>query len=74
MISEELICGLSGENHFTKNPIKLSKCNHSICRNCFNKHNREHIKCLVCGIETKKGDLKYDDDVCDEFKNIFNSS
>ena len=73
MSFEELICGLSNDKHFIKNPIKLKRCIHSVCRNCLRRHNKVNIECILCGIESEKDGLKYDD-VCMEYVKKFNLS
>jgi hypothetical protein len=44
---EELICGLSFDRHFVRNPIVLPDCGHSACKNCLSND----VKCKICGTE-----------------------
>lgn len=44
---EELICGLSFDRHFVRNPIVLPDCGHSACKNCL----KNDGKCKICGTE-----------------------
>ena len=41
---EELICGLSFDRHFVRNPIVLPDCGHSACKNCLSND----VKCKIC--------------------------
>jgi hypothetical protein len=53
-ILEEFRCALSDDNHFLINPITLSKCGHSFCKNCLpNDTKVQSIKCLKCGVITE---------------------
>ena len=33
-VLQSLICGLSDDDHFVKDPIILSKCGHCVCKSC----------------------------------------
>ena len=61
MISTELLedlkCALSEEKHFLINPITLSKCGHSVCKNCLPKDGDDSIRCKTCGVTTTSVDL-----------------
>jgi hypothetical protein len=47
-------CALSDDNHFLINPIPLSKCGHSVCKNCLpNDPKVQSIKCKTCGMITE---------------------
>jgi hypothetical protein len=53
-ILDEFRCALSDDNHFLINPIPLSKCGHSVCKNCLpNDTKVQSIKCKICGIITE---------------------
>ena len=53
-ILNEFICALSDDKHFLINPIPLSKCGHSVCKNCLpNETNVQSIECKKCGIITE---------------------
>ncbi len=53
-ILEEFRCALSGGSHFLINPIPLSKCGHSVCKDCLpNDTKVQSIKCLKCGVITE---------------------
>ena len=53
-ILEEFRCALSDDNHFLINPIPLSKCGHSVCKNCLpNETEVQSIECKKCGIITE---------------------
>jgi hypothetical protein len=58
MNSTELLddfrCAQSDDNHFLINPIKLSKCGHSVCKDCLpNDSKVQSIKCKTCGVITE---------------------
>jgi len=51
---DEFRCALSDDNHFLINPIPLSKCGHSACKNCLpNETKVQSIECKKCGIITE---------------------
>ena len=53
-ILEEFRCALSEDNHFLINPIPLSKCGHSVCKNCLpNDSKVQLIECKKCGMITE---------------------
>ena len=53
-ILEELRCSLSDDRHFMIDPIPLSKCGHSVCKNCLPNDTKVHsIECKKCGVITK---------------------
>ena len=53
-ILKEFRCALSDDNHFLINPIPLSKCGHSVCKNCLpNETKVQSIECKTCGIITE---------------------
>jgi hypothetical protein len=53
-ILNEFRCALSDDNHFLINPITLSKCGHSVCKDCLpNDSNVQSIKCKKCGVITE---------------------
>jgi hypothetical protein len=54
---EELICASSGDKHFLIDPITLSKCGHSICKNCLPVNQVNSIKCKSCGVITTDEDF-----------------
>ena len=54
----EFECALSIDKHFIKEPITLSCCGHSVCRNCLPKTD-SIIKCNLCGLITNR-DLNND--------------
>jgi hypothetical protein len=59
-ILEEFRCSLSDDNHFLINPIPLSKCGHSVCKDCLpNDTKVQSIKCKICLMITE-----------DDFSNI----
>jgi hypothetical protein len=48
-ILQEFRCALSDDNHFLINPIPLSKCGHSVCKNCLpNDTKVQSIRCKIC--------------------------
>jgi hypothetical protein len=50
-ILDEFRCALSDDNHFLINSIQLSKCGHSVCKDCLpNDTKVQSIKCKTCGI------------------------
>ena len=62
-IIEELVCALSNDEHYLKNPINLPDCGHYACQYCFteailNKENKCR-KCnkIVASISPKEGIL-----------------
>ena len=53
-ILDEFRCALSDDNHFLINPITLSKCGHSVCKDCLpNDSKVQSIKCKKCGVITE---------------------
>ena len=46
---EELICGLTDDQHFVRNPIVLPDCGHSACKNCLPNKICVDLKCKICG-------------------------
>jgi hypothetical protein len=50
-ILDEFRCALSEDNHFLINPITLSKCGHSVCKDCL--PNVQSIECKKCGMITE---------------------
>jgi hypothetical protein len=51
---DEFKCALSDDNHFLINPITLSKCGHSVCKNCLlNDSKVQSIICKTCGMKTE---------------------
>jgi hypothetical protein len=51
---DEFRCALSNDNHFLINPITLSKCGHSVCKNCLPNNTKvQSIKCKTCGMITE---------------------
>ena len=63
-ILEELKCALSDEQHFSIEPITLTKYGHSVCKSCLPTDSNDAIQCKICGlitvqdysyIETSKG-------------------
>jgi hypothetical protein len=53
-ILDEFKCAFSDDNHFLINPITLSKCGHSVCKNCLPNDTKVHsIECKKCGVITK---------------------
>ena len=53
-ILDEFRCALSDDNHFLINPIQLSKCGHSVCKDCLPNDTKVHsIECKKCGVITK---------------------
>ena len=53
---DEFKCALSEEKHFLINPITLSKCGHSVCKNCL-PNGVDAYKCKICGEITTDVDL-----------------
>ena len=52
---EDLICASSGDKHFLIDPITLSKCGHSVCKNCLPNDTKVHsIECKKCGMKTEE--------------------
>ena len=49
---EEIICGLSTNKHFVKNPIVLVECGHSACKNCVLNENSNQFICKICDTKT----------------------
>jgi hypothetical protein len=56
-ILEELRCSLSDDRHFMIDPIPLSKCGHSACKNCLPKKKFNSVKCKTCGVTTTDEDF-----------------
>ncbi len=53
-ILDEFRCALSDDNHFLINPITLSKCGHSVCKDCLpNGSKVQSIECKKCGVVTE---------------------
>ena len=51
---DEFRCAISDDNHFLINPIPLSKCGHSVCKDCLPNDTKVHsIKCNKCGMITE---------------------
>ena len=66
-ILDEFRCALSDDNHFLINSIQLSKCGHSVCKDCLpNDTKVQSIKCKTCGMITE--DLFSEILVSDGFK------
>jgi hypothetical protein len=66
-ILDEFRCALSDDNHFLINPITLSKCGHSVCKDCLpNDTKSQSIKCKKCGLIT--GDVLSEIQVSKGFK------
>ena len=60
-ILEEFRCAHSDDSHFLINPIPLSKCGHSACKNCLpNETKVQSIECKKCGIIAE--------DICSEIQ------
>jgi hypothetical protein len=49
---EELKCALSDEQHFSIEPITLTKCGHSVCKSCLPIDSNGSIQCKICGLIT----------------------
>ena len=47
---DEYRCCLSDDKHFIIKPIKLTKCGHSACNECFPKDNLKVVKCKKCEV------------------------
>jgi hypothetical protein len=47
---DEFRCCLSDDRHFIIQPITLTKCGHSACKECFPNHNQISIQCKRCNI------------------------
>ena len=47
---DEYRCCLSDDKHFIIKPIKLTKCGHSACNECFPKDNIKVVKCKKCEV------------------------
>jgi hypothetical protein len=56
-ILEELRCSISDDRHFMIDPIPLSKCGHSVCKNCLPKKKFNSVKCKTCGVTTTDEDF-----------------
>jgi hypothetical protein len=53
-ILEKFRCALSDDNHFLINPITLSKCGHSVCKDCLPSDTKiQSIECKKCGAITE---------------------
>jgi hypothetical protein len=53
-ILDEFKCAFSDDNHFLINPITVSKCGHSVCKNCLpNETEVQSIECKKCGVITE---------------------
>ena len=50
----ELECAISDDKHFFKEPITLTNCGHSICRECLPKNQQGKIECKICGTVTER--------------------
>ena len=48
-----MICGLSKDGHFVKNPIVLTNCGHHVCKSCLPDKCHQTIKCN-CGVITER--------------------
>ena len=51
---EELQCAYSDFKHFLIDPITLSNCGHSVCKNCLPNDKTCSIKCKICNIVTEQ--------------------
>lgn len=51
---EEFECALSIDKHFLFDPIILTACGHSVCKNCAIQNDNKPIKCNVCGVITDR--------------------
>jgi hypothetical protein len=47
---DEFRCCLSDDIHFIIQPITLTKCGHSACKECFPNDNQKIIKCKRCNV------------------------
>ena len=47
---DEFKCCLSDDKHFIIQPITLTKCGHSACKECFPKVNQKLVKCKKCEV------------------------
>ena len=47
---DEFRCCLSDDKHFIIQPITLTKCGHSACKECFPKDNQKFVKCKKCEV------------------------
>ena len=47
---DEFRCCLSDDKHFIIQPIILTKCGHSACKDCFSKDNQTFFKCKICEV------------------------
>ena len=59
MITEEtlqdFVCSFSdSETHYLIDPILLTNCGHSICKNCLPNETINSIKCKKCGTKTEQ--------------------
>lgn len=61
-------CALSDDKHFYKDPIILTACGHTACRECLPNEAVKQIKCKKCDKITERN-LKYDQtpSICTEF-------
>ena len=50
---DEFRCCLSDDKHFIIQPITLTKCGHSACKECFPNDNQKNIKCKKCNVVTE---------------------
>ncbi len=55
----ELECALAEDKHYFKEPITLTNCGHSVCKECLPKDENIALECRICGIITKR-DLSKD--------------
>ena len=61
MIPKEMLekfkCALADNYHFLVDPIILSECGHSVCKNCIPTDELDSIKCKICGVTTIEEDF-----------------
>ena len=48
--TNELICSLSIDEHFVKQPIALNKCHHYVCKSCLLNQPFFTVHCIKCDV------------------------
>lgn len=67
--TKELICSLSIDEHFVKEPIELTKCSHYVCKSCLLNQPNLTVSCVRCDVlstdipivESEKGNQKIEE-------------
>ena len=50
--TKELICSLSIDEHFVKQPIALNKCHHFVCKSCLLNQPIPNVHCIKCDVSS----------------------